>query len=613
MDVPRGGRLLLRAIQATLLAGRRGGLHQHQPQRAAAAAATATAAPLSTSAAPADGGGGGGVRRPGGGSRNSGSTGAAGQQQQPLPPQPPHRHQARRARSALAEPAARPGPLPRSRLAGQPTPATHPELLRPGELLPGVGAAELARRRAALAALLPPDSVAVVPAQAVSFVTGVIPHPYRQDADFAYLTGLQQQAVAVIATGPAAATGAATGRDGAAAAARMGGGRAPLSGSGPPPPSTPATPSFTFYLFVPQPDRERETWDGAWVGRDAAAEVFGADGRAGGGGGGGGAFFAHELASRLGPLVASARAVYFDLDRPGAYMYPQVRQVLEEVARRSSLQQQQHQHLQHQQRGGGAGGAGAGAPSAAAAASAFPAAAPRVHALRPLLHRLRWVKSPSEVALMAASASAAADAVAACMAATVPGGREASLAALFDYSCRLRGASRLAYPPVVASGADACTIHYSRNDKLLARGDLLLMDAGCELHGYASDVTRTWPVGGKFSGAQRALYSVVLATRARVLAAAVEGATLSRVHALCVSLLSQGLLDLGVLRGMSLDAVMAGPYKLSLFLFLFSSFFGLFLVGRRPLPPPHFRHLPPLLSLARPRARPHLSRASAPP
>jgi Xaa-Pro aminopeptidase len=179
------------------------------------------------------------------------------------------------------------------------------------------------------------------------------------------------------------------------------------------------------------------------------------------------------------------------------------------------------------------------------------------------MHRLRWVKSPAEVALMAASASAAADSVTACMAATSPGAREASLAALFEYRCRLRGAARCAYPSVVASGPDSCTIHYSRNDKVCRSGDLLLMDAGCELHGYASDVTRTWPVSGKFSGAQRQLYGVVLGAREKVLAAAVEGASLARLHALCVSLLSQGLLDLGLLRGMSLDAVMAGPYKLS--------------------------------------------------
>jgi Xaa-Pro aminopeptidase len=84
---------------------------------------------------------------------------------------------------------------------------------------------------------------------------------------------------------------------------------------------------------------------------------------------------------------------------------------------------------------------------------------------------------------------------------------------LSEYECRLQGAQRPAYPPVVASGADALTIHYSRADKRLASGQLLLMDAGCELHGYCSDVTRTWPVSGSFSPAQKAVYEAVLEVR----------------------------------------------------------------------------------------------------
>lgn len=521
----RRGRLL-RALHATLLASSRraGGAAAHQATTTTTAAAATRLASSSTSSA-------------------SASASPSEKQQRPARKSTTpttKRSASQRLFSALAEPAPRQAPLSRARLAGQPTPHTHPELLRPGELLPGVRADELARRRAALAALLPPDSVAVVPAQAISFVTGVIPHPYRQDADFAYLTGVQQQAVAVIATGPAAPAQTQTPpppppRIAGAAAINP-----------PPPPSTPPPPpSFTYSLFVPQPDRDRETWDGAWLGREAAREVFGASP--------GEAHHAHELKERLVPLLAGARAVFFDLDRPGGYMYAHVRGALEEVARRASHQQQQQQRAS----------SSSSSSSPSSPSSSFASSPPRVHALRPLMHRLRWVKSPSEVALMAASASAAADSVAACMAATSPGAREAALAALFEYRCRLRGASRCAYPSVVASGSDACTIHYSRNDKVCRSGDLLLMDAGCELHGYASDVTRTWPVGGKFSGPQRQLYGAVLLAREKVLAAAVEGASLARLHALCVSLLSQALIDLGLVRGMSLDAVMAGPYKLS--------------------------------------------------
>lgn len=82
-----------------------------------------------------------------------------------------------------------------------------------------------------------------------------------------------------------------------------------------------------------------------------------------------------------------------------------------------------------------------------------------------------------------------------------------------DQQCRLAGAQRMSYPPVVGGGPDACTIHYSRNDKRVPGGQLVLMDAGCELWGYASDVTRTWPVGGRYSGAQREVYQRVLEVR----------------------------------------------------------------------------------------------------
>lgn len=129
------------------------------------------------------------------------------------------------------------------------------------------------------------------------------------------------------------------------------------------------------------------------------------------------------------------------------------------------------------------------------------------------------------------------------------GAYEHLLASVFEFACKRHGARRLAFPPVVASGANACTIHYSRNNQLLSRGDLVLMDAGCELGGYCSDITRTWPVGGRFSPAQRAVYTEVLEAHQHCVAACQAGASAQEVHTLSVQKLQQGLARLGALGG----------------------------------------------------------------
>ena len=108
------------------------------------------------------------------------------------------------------------------------------------------------------------------------------------------------------------------------------------------------------------------------------------------------------------------------------------------------------------------------------------------------------------------------------------------------------GAKRLAYPTVAASGSNAYFTHWGRNDSLLKSGDLLLMDAGCELHGYSSDVTRTWPISGKFSSAQLAVYNAVLAAHRSLLMECREGSSIRELHQSSVNLLSQSIKDLGL-------------------------------------------------------------------
>ena len=114
---------------------------------------------------------------------------------------------------------------------------------------------------------------------------------------------------------------------------------------------------------------------------------------------------------------------------------------------------------------------------------------------------------------------------------------------------RALGSTRAAYGSIVGSGENATILHYRRNDRRMEEGDLLLIDAGCEYGYYASDVTRTFPVSGRFSPEQRSVYEIVLAAQAAAIAAVRPGVTLDDVHDTAVRVLLQGMLDLGWLEG----------------------------------------------------------------
>ncbi|CAH0552675.1 unnamed protein product [Brassicogethes aeneus] len=126
------------------------------------------------------------------------------------------------------------------------------------------------------------------------------------------------------------------------------------------------------------------------------------------------------------------------------------------------------------------------------------------------VHELRLFKSPAEVALMQRSCDIASEAIADTISNSKSGICESQIFAKVDYETRARGAEFLAYPPVVAGGDRATIIHYINNNQIVKNNELVLMDAGCEYHGYASDITRTWPINGKFTKEQREVYEVVL-------------------------------------------------------------------------------------------------------
>ena len=175
--------------------------------------------------------------------------------------------------------------------------------------------------------------------------------------------------------------------------------------------------------------------------------------------------------------------------------------------------------------------------------------------VRVLLDEMRLIKDGHEVALMRRAGDISAAAHRLAMQAARPGVAEYAVEAVLQHEFRRCGAQAPAYTPIVAGGVNACVLHYVENNAILADGDLLLIDAGCELDGYASDITRTFPVNGRFSGAQRDVYELVLAAQAAAIAMVKPGAHWNAPHDAAVAVLAQGFIDLKLLGG-TLDAVL---------------------------------------------------------
>ena len=181
-------------------------------------------------------------------------------------------------------------------------------------------------------------------------------------------------------------------------------------------------------------------------------------------------------------------------------------------------------------------------------------------ALGHLLHDLRLYKSRAELKLMRASAAIAVDAHLAAMQVAVPGRHEYEVEAELLRVVRSRGAVP-AFAPIVAGGANACVMHYQSNRATLRDGELLLIDAGAELDCYASDISRTFPVNGRYSREQRALYEVVLAAQLAAIDEVRPGRPFGAAHTAAVRVLAEGLCELGLLKGDADTAIADGSYR----------------------------------------------------
>ncbi|KAL1339629.1 hypothetical protein AAHE18_U052300 [Arachis hypogaea] len=337
---------------------------------------------------------------------------------------------------------------------GQPTPASHPKLLKDGEITPGISSDEYIERRKKLLDLLPEKSLAIIAAAPVKMMTDVVPYTFRQDADYLYITGCQQPGgVAVL------------GHD------------------------------IGLCMFMPEVKLYDVTWQGQIAGVEAALDTFKAD---------------------------------------KAYPMRKLREILPDMLRGSSK-------LFHNTQT---------ATSTYTELEAFQKLVycNNVRDLSVYTHQLRWIKSPAELKLMKEAASIACQALLLTMLHSKTYPFEGMLAAKVEYECRMRGAQRMGFNPVVGGGPNASVIHYSRNDQKIRQGDLVLMDVGCELHGYVSDLTRTWPPCGSFSSSQEELYELILETNKRCVELCKPGASIREIHNYSVDMLQKGFKEIGLLK-----------------------------------------------------------------
>ena len=274
-------------------------------------------------------------------------------------------------------------------------------------------------------------------------------------------------------------------------------------------------------LFCREKNLEREIWDGYRYGPEAAREAFGFDA----------AFPVSALNTEIPKLMADMPALFYALGN-NAVFDTRVQSWLQAVRMQTR--------------------AGIAAPST-------------VHDVNVLLDEMRMFKDEGEIAIMRRAAEISSEAHRRAMRASRPGLREYQLEAELLHEFRRQGSQFPAYGSIVATGANACVLHYRASDAELKDGDLVLIDAGCELDGYASDITRTFPANGRFTGPQKALYEIVLASQAAAVEATRPGRRFIDGHDAAVRVLAQGMLDTGLLDkdkvGSLDDVIEKGAYR----------------------------------------------------
>ena len=166
-----------------------------------------------------------------------------------------------------------------------------------------------------------------------------------------------------------------------------------------------------------------------------------------------------------------------------------------------------------------------------------------------IVHEMRLHKTPEEIELMATAGKIGAEAHILAMKKCKPGMNELEIESIIEHYFRMNGASGVAYNSIIGGGENATILHYVENNMPLKNGDLLLIDAGCEYKGYASDITRTFPINGKYTPAQKEVYNVVLDVQKACIDATVTGTTVKQRQDLSIELLTEGMKKIGLLKG----------------------------------------------------------------
>ncbi len=270
-------------------------------------------------------------------------------------------------------------------------------------------------------------------------------------------------------------------------------------------------------LFCRDKDMEREIWDGFRFGPDATKEQFGFDE----------AYSFNQLDELLPKLLSNQAKLFYSLGAD-AHWDTRVTGWLNQIKDLVRT--------------------GVSAPA-------------EIVDVRQVVNVMRMVKTPYEQELMRRSANIAAAAHNRAMQFVKRNKKEYEIEAEFLHEFYRNGAQSPAYTSIVAGGANACTLHYNANNSVLNDGDLLLIDAGCELDGYASDITRTFPINGKFSAAQKDLYELVLAAQLAAIEVAKPGQHWNAPHDAALSILVQGFIDFKLCKGTKDEVLESGNYR----------------------------------------------------
>ncbi|CAI2187438.1 11644_t:CDS:10 [Funneliformis geosporum] len=374
---------------------------------------------------------------------------------------------------------------PESRFYGQPTAETHPHLMKPGETTPGISAVEYELRRTKLMNKLPENSVAISLGYRTRYMSNKVL--------FVYYSFNEPDAAMVLEKNNSQR-------------------------------------GYKMTMFVPPKNRSVEIWDGPRTGLLGAVYIFGADE----------AMESSRFNSKIKEIAKNYKDVYIDL--PPRTNILSSESISKSISRTHGIPSLYtlscgfkciRDYLDRLIR-----------PHRLSVSNIFGF---QVKPLSRIVQELRIIKSDAEISLMKKGGQITGKAFIETMNFTKPGLSEHDLSAKVEFECRIRGAQYLAYVPVVAGGINALTMHYVRNDMPLRNGDLILMDAGGEYHGYASDVTRTWPINGKFSPPQRELYEAVLNVNRKCIKLCTEkqNISLNGVHEQSVQFMKEELSNLG--------------------------------------------------------------------